>query len=304
MRARQTSARAPDSFGQQAGAPGSSQDLQLSERPQSTSHSRDHSYDLDIHVRAESSDGNSYPTPPSQESYHGGLAAQQQQPAGMHFKASKEPLIDGAPGSPQSVSHRRYPESRDSYASSSQHPAVRNLRNSFQNNTANRDSRGSRRSDYIDVATPEPDHTTADDEDQDVAWAAEGKSHQILQVEGDGWSGKGDLMLDDKGRTMRRYKLHPGSNKFFLRGRILTSRDSIWTFVGTLTVALVLPIGFLVFNAEWLWNDWQGGAGGGKAVVILFAYLALMMLVNMLRASCSDPGICSFSFPFLKSKYC
>ena len=75
-----------------------------------------------------------------------------------------------------------------------------------------------------------------------------------------------------------------------LKGRILTSGDSPLPFLATLSLALILPGGFLAFNADWLWHDFHGA--GGKVVLFGFVYITLIMWTNMLRAVWTDPGIC------------
>lgn len=116
------------------------------------------------------------------------------------------------------------------------------------------------------------------------------------------YTGKGQYMLDPYGRKMRVYKLHKGDNKFYARGHVLTSVEPIWPFLATITVGFGLPIGFLVFNASWLWQDFHPNNGAGKAVVVLFAYFSAMMVTNMLKTAWRDPGICvSFSTLDLRS---
>lgn len=89
-----------------------------------------------------------------------------------------------------------------------------------------------------------------------------------------------------------------GNNRFLLSGRLVTSGDSPYPFLGALAVALFMPGIFLAFEAEWLWhsNADAGGSGGigtaaGKALVVLFAYTTLIMWSSMLRTSLRDPGI-------------
>lgn len=260
--------------------------------PQTTPLSRESTSDgteLQIHARTGNSEDSFQPTPPSSES-HTALTTQQ-----ARYVPSREPLLDPSSSSnklqpvlgEQQMRHRSsYPDSKDDASSGNNHSprtstTVRKMRDSLQ---GSRDGRV--RSDFIDLTSPD---ATATAEREDYEWAAEAKSHQVIQVDGEGWTGKGTVVLDEKGRPTRRYRLHPGSNRFFLRGRILTSRDSIWTFVGTLAVVLFLPIGFLIFNADWLWNEYASGSG--KAVIIVFAYITLMAWANMLKTSWSDPGI-------------
>ena len=89
-----------------------------------------------------------------------------------------------------------------------------------------------------------------------------------------------------------------GNNRFLLSGRLVTSGDSPYPFLGALAVALFMPGIFLAFEAEWLWhaNAPASGSGGigtsaGKALIVLFAYTTLIMWTSMLRTSLRDPGI-------------
>jgi hypothetical protein len=102
-------------------------------------------------------------------------------------------------------------------------------------------------------------------------------------------SGREGYVYSQSGRRLRNYELHRGAHRFFLGGRLITSRDASWPFLCSLSLALILPAAFLVFNASWLWV-WRGAAG--KVVVVLFAYLTLIMWSNLVRAAWRDPGIC------------
>ena len=95
-----------------------------------------------------------------------------------------------------------------------------------------------------------------------------------------------------------------GNTRFLLSGRLLTSGDSPFPFLASLLFAILMPVGFLAFEAEWLWRNTpagglvgQGSSAGsihsaaGKALVVLFAYSTLIMWSSMLRTSLRDPGI-------------
>lgn len=273
------------------------------------------SVELEIRSKPRSSQDDD---PPSQESQQG-LTSQQARPI-----PSREGLLPASSDGPSQSARKRTsyaessctnttrptsPLSPSSHHVHPNHSIRRKMRESFR---SSRDGRA--RSEFLDLGQ------TPEQEREDYEWAAQAKAHSLLPpaaddeeivdeaahrasathhvvgVEGSGWDGKGSLVMNDKGKPTRRYKLHPGSNRFFLRGRILTSRDSIWTFAGSVAVAVSLPVLFLVFNAAWLWHDYA--AGGGKAVVILFSYFTVMMWINMLRTAWSDPGICAqLSFP-------
>ncbi|GAA5833655.1 hypothetical protein JCM11251_003195 [Rhodosporidiobolus azoricus] len=86
----------------------------------------------------------------------------------------------------------------------------------------------------------------------------------------------------------RIYPHHPGRNRFFLRGRLISSGDNPLPFLVSLAVAVVLPGLFWAFNGDFLWNEL---GGGGKASLFVFAYLVLIMWSSMLKTALSDPGI-------------
>lgn len=84
-----------------------------------------------------------------------------------------------------------------------------------------------------------------------------------------------------------------GNNRFLLRGRLVTSGDSPFPFIACLILSLILVGAFFAFESQWLWDASPTGFGnpGGKAIVIFFAYAALIMWTSMLRTSLRDPGI-------------
>lgn len=87
-------------------------------------------------------------------------------------------------------------------------------------------------------------------------------------------------VLDEKGRKLRNYQLHPGSNRFFLAGRLVSSKDNPVPFTVSLCIAIALPGAFFAFTAPYLW---QHLGGGGKASIFIFAWLAGMMITSMVR---------------------
>ncbi|BGP58394.1 Eukaryotic peptide chain release factor GTP-binding subunit [Rhodotorula sphaerocarpa] len=93
----------------------------------------------------------------------------------------------------------------------------------------------------------------------------------------------------DEGDRVRNYQVHPGTNRFFLGGRFLTSGEPLYPLLGSSTVAVLLPALFWVFNSAWLWDRF--GDGGGKAVVFILLALVLVMWASMARTAFSDPGI-------------
>ncbi|GAA5982530.1 hypothetical protein JCM10908_006686 [Rhodotorula pacifica] len=88
----------------------------------------------------------------------------------------------------------------------------------------------------------------------------------------------------------RNYRLHQGTNRFFLGGRCMTSGDSIWPLVASSAIAVLMPGLFWAFNGPWLWHH-LGQGGGGKASLFVFLALVLVMWASMARTAFSDPGI-------------
>lgn len=84
-------------------------------------------------------------------------------------------------------------------------------------------------------------------------------------------------------QPVRNYRLHQGTNRFFLDGRCMTSGDSVLPLVGSSIVAVLLPALFWAFNGPWLWNHLGAGGGGGKATVLVFLVLVLLMWSSMVR---------------------
>lgn len=79
---------------------------------------------------------------------------------------------------------------------------------------------------------------------------------------------------------VRNYRLHQGTNRFFLDGRCMTSGDSLLPLVGSSIVAFALPALFWAFNGPWLWHHL---GAGGKAIVFVFLVLVLFMWSSMVR---------------------
>ena len=91
-------------------------------------------------------------------------------------------------------------------------------------------------------------------------------------------------VTDDKGWRVRNYQLHEGSNRFFLAGRILSSKDNPAPFLASLFLALLLPVLFFVFSGPYLWTHL---GGRGKASIFVFLWMSGIMLTNMVRSSFS-----------------
>ncbi|KAL9934933.1 hypothetical protein V8E36_006009 [Tilletia maclaganii] len=83
----------------------------------------------------------------------------------------------------------------------------------------------------------------------------------------------------------RNFSKHAGANRFFFCGKILTSGANPLPFIGCLLLMAAIPGLWLGFVAPYIWR------GFSPAIVIIFAYLFLVALVNMLVTATSDPGI-------------
>ncbi len=82
---------------------------------------------------------------------------------------------------------------------------------------------------------------------------------------------------------------------YLLGGRLVTGGDSPLPFL--LSVVLVLGLGGLWLGATgvWMWREGLGGsaqrgAAGGKATVVVFAYLLGIVVSSMLATALRDPG--------------
>lgn len=89
-------------------------------------------------------------------------------------------------------------------------------------------------------------------------------------------------LVDAQGRKVRNYQLHEGSNRFYLRGRVLSSQDNPTPFVLSLALAVVMPILFFAFSGPFLWSHL---GGGGKASIFIFVYMCLIMWSSMVSQS-------------------
>ncbi|KAK4702744.1 hypothetical protein P7C70_g3473, partial [Phenoliferia sp. Uapishka_3] len=95
-------------------------------------------------------------------------------------------------------------------------------------------------------------------------------------------------VVDEKGRKVRNYKLHPGANRFFLAGRLVSSKDNPTPFIISLCLAIVLPILFFAFSGPFLWHHL---GGGGKSSIFIFVWLTGLMVTSMCKTAWTDPGI-------------
>ncbi|KAF5386790.1 hypothetical protein D9615_001602 [Tricholomella constricta] len=88
-------------------------------------------------------------------------------------------------------------------------------------------------------------------------------------------------------KPFRKYSFHPSRNRFFLSGRLLTGGDTPYAFLASLC---------LVFGLAGLWFSttcvfWWHHSAGSKAIVIIGAYLAALVLSTMFATATTDPGI-------------
>ncbi|KIK57625.1 hypothetical protein GYMLUDRAFT_246626 [Collybiopsis luxurians FD-317 M1] len=91
-----------------------------------------------------------------------------------------------------------------------------------------------------------------------------------------------------RGQVVRRWRLHPSRNRFFLDGRILTGGDSPWAFIVTFSVLCAISGLWFGTTCQWWW--FQKGVGG-KVMVCIGGYLALIALSSMMKTAFTDPGI-------------
>ncbi|KAK1223946.1 Eukaryotic peptide chain release factor GTP-binding subunit [Marasmius sp. AFHP31] len=89
-------------------------------------------------------------------------------------------------------------------------------------------------------------------------------------------------------KPYRNHELHPSRNRFFLNGRLLTGGDNPWAFIFCFSIVLIIAGFWFGATCPWYWSNL---GGGGKAIVIVGAYLAAMVITSMLSAATMDPGI-------------
>jgi len=87
--------------------------------------------------------------------------------------------------------------------------------------------------------------------------------------------------------SYRKHHLHPSRNRFFLRGRLLTGGDSPWAFIASFSLAIFLCALWCSTTCVFWWHH----ANATKAIVIIGAYLAALVLSTMLTTAATDPGI-------------
>lgn len=87
-----------------------------------------------------------------------------------------------------------------------------------------------------------------------------------------------DALEAGQEKPVRNYRLHQGTNRFCLGGRLMTSGDSLLPLIGSSLVAVFMPALFWAFNGAWLWTEL---GKGGKASVFVFLALVLFMWASM-----------------------
>ncbi|KAG5635470.1 hypothetical protein H0H81_011111 [Sphagnurus paluster] len=95
------------------------------------------------------------------------------------------------------------------------------------------------------------------------------------------------ILKPNSNKPVRKFSLHPSRNRFLFSGRLLTGGDTPYAFVGSLC---------LLFSLSGLWFGttcvfWWHHSAGTKAIVIVGAYLAALVLSTMLTTATTDPGI-------------
>ncbi|KAG6877012.1 hypothetical protein C0993_011073 [Termitomyces sp. T159_Od127] len=88
-------------------------------------------------------------------------------------------------------------------------------------------------------------------------------------------------------KPVRNYTLHPSRNHFFLSGRLLTGGDTPFAFIASLS--LTIGLAGLWFGTTCVF--WWHHSDGGKAMVVVGAYLVALVLSTMLTTATADPGI-------------
>ncbi|KAG6832042.1 hypothetical protein H0H92_005464 [Tricholoma furcatifolium] len=95
------------------------------------------------------------------------------------------------------------------------------------------------------------------------------------------------LLRSGSSKPVRNYEHHPSRNRFFLSGRLLTGGDSPYAFIASL--CLLVGLATLWFSTTCVF--WWHHSSGTKAIVIVGAYLAALVLSTMLTTATTDPGI-------------
>ncbi|KZV86937.1 zf-DHHC-domain-containing protein [Exidia glandulosa HHB12029] len=92
-------------------------------------------------------------------------------------------------------------------------------------------------------------------------------------------------LVTDSGRPLRNYEMHPGANKFFLRGRLMLGGDPPYAFLGTLFVYCFFAGWWMGTTCVYWWHNIS------PALAIIGAYMCLLTLASLLASAFRDPGI-------------
>ncbi|ORZ17817.1 DHHC palmitoyltransferase-domain-containing protein [Absidia repens] len=85
-------------------------------------------------------------------------------------------------------------------------------------------------------------------------------------------------------RRQRNYHSFPGNYIFFCDGRLMTNR-TYWTFFITCVLVVAPSILFGIFTCPFLWSNIH------PMIPLMFAYMFLLAVASMLKASWTDPGV-------------
>ena len=192
--------------------------------------------------------------------------------AALGHHTSREPLIDQTSGSKRNTTYPN-PDSPLSRARHSlQSSPVFDRKNSGEDEVNNWNAQQQSRG----VLLPDEPHSTV--ELDSPAGPATGPAKTAPAPPPEPASATSRPLVDQQGRAVRNWQLHEGSNRFFLGGRALTSRDNPMPFGLSLGVAVVMPALFFAFSGDYLWHNL---GGGGKASLFIFAWLAAIMCSSM-----------------------
>ncbi|KAK9324390.1 DHHC palmitoyltransferase-domain-containing protein [Lipomyces orientalis] len=92
------------------------------------------------------------------------------------------------------------------------------------------------------------------------------------------------LSIDEPPHHLQNQKISSGKGTFCLHGRVQNSGHRSYLLL--VFAAIAIPAGlFFGFTAPWIWNNIS------QALPVVFSYLLLLCIVNLVRAVTSDPGI-------------
>ena len=102
-------------------------------------------------------------------------------------------------------------------------------------------------------------------------------------------------IVDSNGKPIRKFKLHPSRNVFFLKGRLLTGGDSYWPFICSLVLVFGLTGTWLGTTAVWWWKN------ESPAVTIIGAYMCLITIANMMAAVTKHISALAYQYAYRNS---